>query len=94
MGYGRNIKTEHAGAKNGGGFWGHREDAKQQSKRIRRAADRTQVDEALAERQRFVVDGDCDCSGCSGYEDEIDCGGCSECGNCIWEAWYDRRQTA
>ena len=29
-------KTEHAGAKNGGGFWGTREEAKTLSKRQRR----------------------------------------------------------
>jgi hypothetical protein len=30
------IKTEHAGAKNGGGHWGHRNDAKAISKKQRR----------------------------------------------------------
>lgn len=34
------IKTEHAGAKNGGGFWGPRADAKLICKRKRRAEDR------------------------------------------------------
>jgi hypothetical protein len=33
-------KTEHAGAKNGGGHWGHRLDAKHQSSRRRRIADK------------------------------------------------------
>jgi hypothetical protein len=42
------IKTEHAGAKNGGGaYWGLRADAKQWSNRARRVADR---EEALAQR--------------------------------------------
>lgn len=30
------IKTEHAGAKNGGGFWGKRADAKAVTRRLRR----------------------------------------------------------
>ena len=38
MGLGfRRIRTEHAGAKNGGGYWGTREEAKRGSKRARRA---------------------------------------------------------
>ena len=32
------IRTEHNGAKNGGGHWGPRADAKQLSKKARRAA--------------------------------------------------------
>jgi len=31
------IKTEHSGAKNGGGFWGKRAEAKRISKKLRRA---------------------------------------------------------
>ena len=38
MGYPRGTKTEHTGAKNGGGFWGKRKEAKQVSKRLRRIA--------------------------------------------------------
>ena len=34
------IKTEHAGAKNGGGHWGPRAEAKQISRQRRRAADK------------------------------------------------------
>lgn len=34
------IKTEHNGAKNGGGYWGKREVAKHVSSRIRRQRDR------------------------------------------------------
>lgn len=41
------VKTEHAGAKNGGGYWGYRADAKAMSNRTRRAADK-----AEAARQR------------------------------------------
>ena len=33
-------KTEHAGAKNGGGYWGKRHEAKMLSKKIRRAQSR------------------------------------------------------
>jgi hypothetical protein len=39
MGYER-IKTEHAGAKNGGGAWMTRAEAKRVSKRKRRQADK------------------------------------------------------
>lgn len=34
------VKTEHAGAKNGGGAWGTREEAKVASKKRRRRADK------------------------------------------------------
>jgi hypothetical protein len=30
------TKTEHSGAKNGGGYWGTREEAKKLSKKLRR----------------------------------------------------------
>lgn len=33
------IKTEHSGAKNGGGFWGKRTDAKEVSNMLRRRED-------------------------------------------------------
>jgi len=36
----RNVKTEHNGAKNGGGFWGKRAEAKRISNKIRRAAEK------------------------------------------------------
>jgi hypothetical protein len=35
-----NIKTEHNGAKNGGGAWMKRADAKKNSNRVRRSVDR------------------------------------------------------
>lgn len=38
-----NIKTEHSGAKNGGGYWGKREEAKRKSSKARRAQDRSAV---------------------------------------------------
>lgn len=37
---GKKTKTEHAGAKNGGGFWGKREEAKQVSRERRRQLDK------------------------------------------------------
>lgn len=43
------VKTEHAGAKNRGGFWGPREDAKRISRERRRAADKRVVRAALVD---------------------------------------------
>lgn len=43
----KKIKTEHNGAKNGGGYWGKRAEAKRISKKLRRAASKkivTKVD--------------------------------------------------
>jgi type I restriction enzyme S subunit len=39
------IKTEHAGAKDGGGYWGLRVDAKERSRKLRRAHDKEVVAE-------------------------------------------------
>jgi hypothetical protein len=39
------VRTEHAGAKNGGGYWGRRAEAKQRSRKLRRAADKRMVRE-------------------------------------------------
>lgn len=44
MGEGRTLKTEHTGAKNGGGYWGRREDAKKLSRKRRRANDKQESD--------------------------------------------------
>jgi hypothetical protein len=41
------IKTEHAGAKNGGGHWGLRVEAKAESRVKRRHDDRAELDERL-----------------------------------------------
>ena len=38
------IKTEHNGAKNGGGFWGTRRIAKKVSKRLRRITAKKQIE--------------------------------------------------
>ena len=37
---GKKVKTEHSGAKNGGGFWGRREEAKVTSNTQRRHDDK------------------------------------------------------
>ena len=37
------IKTEHGGAKNGGGYYGTRREAKDYSRKLRRAADKRAV---------------------------------------------------
>lgn len=39
------LKTEHAGAKNGGGYWGPREVAKRLSRKLRRRRDRIAINE-------------------------------------------------
>jgi hypothetical protein len=44
------IKTEHAGAKNGGGAWTTRAEAKQAAKRQRRQADEIEAARATEER--------------------------------------------
>lgn len=43
MSLGRRQKTEHAGAKNGGGHWGDRVEAKRVSKKVRRANDKATI---------------------------------------------------
>lgn len=45
-------KTEHAGAKNGGGYWGKRHEAKTLSKRIRRAESRRLERAGLPDEER------------------------------------------
>lgn len=40
MSHQRKTKTEHSGAKNGGGYWGSREEAKKTSNKTRRANDK------------------------------------------------------
>jgi len=37
------IRTEHAGAKNGGGYWGTRAEAKSRCRRLRRIEDRKSI---------------------------------------------------
>lgn len=45
-------KTEHAGAKNGGGYWGKRHEAKTLSKKIRRAESRRLERAELPDEER------------------------------------------
>lgn len=47
------LRTEHAGAKNGGGFWGKRQDAKDLSRMKRRSDGRLEVKIALEEIWKF-----------------------------------------
>lgn len=42
------TRTEHAGAKNGGGYWGRRAEAKAVCDKLRRANDRHAIRDALA----------------------------------------------
>ena len=44
------TKTELAGAKNGGGYWGKREEAKRRSRRLRRKEDRKSIRRGIDER--------------------------------------------
>lgn len=53
MGNGKKLKTEHAGAKNGGGYWGPRYFAKEVSRKKRRATDK----KLSAESQRMLEHG-------------------------------------
>jgi hypothetical protein len=52
------IKTEHAGAKNGGGYWGKRAEAKRRSRRLRRKEDRKsarrEIDASGGETRRDI----------------------------------------
>lgn len=48
----RMTKTEHAGAKNGGGFWGYREEAKSLSRKARRLQSRAHVVSGVREYWR------------------------------------------
>lgn len=48
------VKSEHNGAKNGGGFWGKREEAKTASKTLRRQCDVREVKHAEAESTRTI----------------------------------------
>lgn len=43
------IKTEHAGAKNGGGWWGSRQEAKDLARLVRRRIDRAVIESELEE---------------------------------------------
>lgn len=53
-------KTEHAGAKNGGGYWGKRHEAKTLSKKIRRAESRRLERTGLPDEERRADDSERD----------------------------------
>lgn len=46
------TKTEHNGAKNGGGYWGPRDIAKQYSKKRRRRVERRVTKQLLIEEKK------------------------------------------
>ena len=46
MSYRSKVKTEHSGAKNGGGYWGPRAEAKKVSKKLRRQRAKKEIREA------------------------------------------------
>lgn len=48
------LKPEHAGAKNGGGGWGHREDVKKASSRLRRLSAKEQIAAQIFEAQETI----------------------------------------
>lgn len=48
------VKSEHTGAKNGGGFWGKRDEAKTASKKLRRQSDAREAKHAEAEGTRIM----------------------------------------
>jgi len=50
------IKTEHAGAKNGGGYWGKRAEAKRRSRRLRRKEDRKSIRRGVGESGRETTE--------------------------------------
>jgi len=53
---GRIKRTEHSGAKNGGGFWGTRKEAKSLSKKARRANSKEVLDNEKQKTKRSVED--------------------------------------
>ena len=50
------TKTEHSGAKNGGGFWGPRKEAKDVSKKHRRSNDKILLQEEKGKIQKVNSD--------------------------------------
>jgi hypothetical protein len=48
------IRTEHNGAKNGGGHWGKREQAKRLSRKLRRRDGDRLIVEAIARKARVI----------------------------------------
>jgi len=65
---GHKLKTEHNGAKNGGGAWTRRADAKAESKSLRRANDKKEVEN---EGQEILEEGFHFCPTCGGETYEL-----------------------
>ncbi len=45
------TKTEHTGAKNGGGYWGKRAEAKRRCRRLRRMENRRAIRRGISENE-------------------------------------------
>lgn len=56
----KNLKTEHSGAKNGGGHWGPRQEAKSISKKVRRKKDKSEIKKELKDLFDFIISGHMD----------------------------------
>lgn len=52
----RGMRTEHAGAKNGGGFWGPRAEAKRASRKRRRQSERVMEKEHETNTRKSLGD--------------------------------------
>jgi hypothetical protein len=57
MAYDNRIKTEHNGAKNGGGYWGQRLIAKKASSRIRRQNDKKEIRQQYPSDENQMITG-------------------------------------
>jgi hypothetical protein len=56
----RKLKTEHAGAKNGGGHWGPRHEAKNLAKKLRRLRNKLLIKKEVSQlsKNRSFVESD------------------------------------
>ena len=48
----KKLKTEHSGAKNGGGIWGTRHEAKSLAKKLRRIRNKTLIKKEVDQLQK------------------------------------------
>lgn len=51
MAWDSHMKADHNGAKNGGGYWGTRQEAKENAKVARRHQAKREIEQALAEER-------------------------------------------
>ncbi len=56
MSLGRKTRTEHTGAKNGGGYWGTREEAKEISKKLRRENKKREIKKEVDYLEKKLVE--------------------------------------